>query len=102
MKVEIKDSDLNILCELDDVRVISDGNCTHKPIYLIDPVTIHPGQTYHAAVTVRGPNSYYGAGGLNNVILKNICLELTDSSQDNNGSRIDVGQIPQLIIQPIG
>lgn len=101
MKVEIKDSDMKVLSELDDVRVVSDGTFTHLPIYLIDPVTIDPDQTYHAAVTVKGPTSHYGTGGQEKITENGICLEITDSSLSSNGSKVGVGQIPQLIVLPI-
>lgn len=101
VNVEIKDSDLNLLSELSEKWVMSDGCNTPKPIHLSNPVSILPDQSYHVIVTIKGPLTYYGCSGDECLTIGSLCVEFFNSDQDSNNTTIVTGQIPMLKFDPI-
>lgn len=101
VKVEIRDSDSELLSELSEARMISDGSSTPQPIFLTDPVSIHPSETYHVCLTIKGPVTYFGTGGHQCVTCNDVCLEFYNYEECMNGTKVGIGQIPALIILPM-
>lgn len=102
VEVVIKNSAIELLSEVKGIRVVSDGSTTPKVIHLSQPVSIHPGQIYHVVVTIRGPLSYFGQDGQQNLSHGDIHLEFYDSKMSKNKTKVGIGQIPELIALDMG
>jgi len=83
-------------------KFVSDGSKETYKIMFDDPIEIAPDVIYIASATLRGPDSYYGSNGQRKVSVEcpdgaAVNFTFSYSSDNNNGSSVEDGQIPEII-----
>jgi BTB/POZ domain-containing protein 1/2 len=81
---------------------LSDGSKSTFKIMFKEPIEILPDLLYTASATLRGPDSHYGAKGQRKVGVEcpdgtTVNFTFSYSSDNNNGTSVEDGQIPELI-----
>ena len=70
-------------------------------IFFDHPVVIKKGGFYRIEGSICGANSCFGVDGGNSVLCSGVTFSFDDSSESNNGTRVERGQFPEFLFTVI-
>lgn len=90
------------VCASNETVFTSDGTSNTFRVMFPEPVEVHPGVSYTAYATLKGPDSYYGTKGLRKVVVEcpsgdRVSFQFNYCGGNNNGTSIEDGQLPEII-----
>ncbi|XP_067928342.1 BTB/POZ domain-containing protein 1-like [Watersipora subatra] len=100
--IEILSADTQRVLGSTDASFSCDGSSSTFRLMFKEPVEILPCVHYIAAITLKGPDSYYGSKGLRKVTHESptsgkISFQFSYAAGNNNGTSVEDGQIPEIM-----
>lgn len=96
--------DLSILDDKDTVLSLVKTNYkastldSMSNIILDEPISVDANRHYKVKAFISGPISKAGDDGMKHVFIKGIKISFYKQNEDNNGTNIEIGQIPGLLL----
>lgn len=100
--IEILSADTQRVLGSTDTTFHCDGSSSTFRVMFKDAVEISPFVHYIAAVTLKGPDSFYGGKGLRKVTHESptsgkVSFQFSYAAGNNNGTSVEDGQIPEIM-----